>query len=134
MRMDVFNFYDVQAGLVDRTAFDAFLKPLRKSEWVVYAKEPFGGPEAVLAYLSRYIHCVAISNRLVVAADRHHVSIRYKDYRAGHAHCWNTMTLEPHEFIRRFMIHILPKGLHRIRHYGLFANAIGPPKRTGQSC
>jgi len=116
------NFFGHHAGLVDRATFDAFLEASRKSEWVVYAKEPFAGPEAVLAYLSRYTHRVAISNRRLVRADSDHVAFRYKDYRAGHRDRWKTMTLTAHEFIRRFMLHVLPKGFHRIRHYGLFAN------------
>lgn len=82
----------------------------------------FAGPEAVLAYLSRYTHRVAISNRRLAHAGSNHVALRYKDYRAGHRDRWNTMTLTAHEFIRRFMLHVLPKGFHRIRHYGLFAN------------
>jgi Putative transposase/Transposase zinc-binding domain len=116
------NFYGAHAALADPTAFDAFLKPMRKTEWVVYAKEPFAGPEAVLAYLSRYTHRIAISNRRLVHADENHVAFRYKDYRAGHRERWKTMKLTLNEFIRRFMLHVLPKGFHRIRHYGLLAN------------
>jgi hypothetical protein len=116
------NFYGAHAALADPTAFDAFLKPMRKTEWVVYAKEPFAGPEAVLAYLSRYTHRIAISNRRLVHADENHVVFRYKDYRAGHRERWKTMKLTTNEFIRRFMLHVLPKGFHRIRHYGLLAN------------
>jgi len=116
------NFYGEHAGLADRVTFDAFLKPLRKLNWYVNIKDPFAGPEAVLAYLSRYTHRVAISNRRLVRVDADGVAFRYKDYRAGHRERWKTMTLTPHEFIRRFLSHILPKGFHRIRHYGLFAN------------
>ena len=116
------NFYGEHAGLADRVTFDAFLKPLRKLNWYVNIKDPFAGPEAVLAYLSRYTHRVAISNRRLVRVDADRVAFRYKDYRAGHRERWKTMTLTPHEFIRRFLSHILPKGFHRIRHYGLFAN------------
>lgn len=116
------NFYGEHAGLADRVTFDAFLKPLRKLNWYVNIKDPFAGPEAVLAYLSRYTHRVAISNRRLVRVDADGVAFRYKDYRAGHRERWKTMTLTPHEFIRRFLSHVLPKGFHRIRHYGVFAN------------
>jgi hypothetical protein len=116
------KFHGNRAGLADNAAFTAFLAPLRKIEWVVYAKEPFGGPEAVLAYLSRYTHRVAISNRRLVSADEISVTFRWKDYRIEGAGRYKTMTLPTHEFIRRFLIHVLPNGFHRIRHYGLFAN------------
>jgi len=116
------NFYGQHAGLSEPNKFDQFLKPLRQSEWVVYAKRPLGGPDAVLSYLSRYTHRIAISNRRLVSADRHHVAIRYKDYRADHTERWKTMRLTTGEFIRRFLSHVLPKGFHRIRHYGLLAN------------
>ena len=99
-----------------------FLAPLRRIDWVVYCKDPFGGPEQVLRYLSRYTHRVAISNRRLIAADDGGVSFRWKDYRIEGPERWKTMTLSPAEFIRRFLIHVLPKGFHRIRHYGLFAN------------
>ena len=89
---------------------------------MVYCKAPFAGPKQVLRYLSRYTHRVAISNRRLVAADDGGVSFRWKDYRIEGPGRWKTMTLAPHEFIRRFLIHVLPKGFHRIRHYGLFAN------------
>jgi len=89
---------------------------------VVYTKEPFAGPEQVLRYLSRYTHRVAISNRRLVAADANAIAFRWKDYRIDRPDRWKTMTLSPHEFIRRFLMHVLPKGFHRIRHYGLFAN------------
>ena len=105
-----------------RDGFTAYLRPLRKIKWVVYAKEPFGGPKAVLAYLSRYTHRVAISNRRLIAADESGVSFKYKDYRVEGPDRYKVMTLATHEFIRRFLIHVLPKGVHRIRHYGLFAN------------
>ncbi len=115
-------FFGDHAGLVDRAAFDAFLDPLRSTEWVVYAKEPFAGPKVVLAYLSRYTHRVAISNSRLIRADADSVTFRVKDYRIDGPGRYKTMTLETHEFIRRFLIHVLPKGQHRIRHYGLFAN------------
>ena len=96
--------------------------PLRRTKWVVYCKDPFAGPEQVLRYLSRYTDRVAISNRRLVSADDKGVAFRWKDYRSNGAGRWKTMTLSPHEFIRRFLMHVLPKGFHRIRHYGLFAN------------
>ena len=115
-------FFGAHAPLIDAAAFAAFLNPLRRSEWVVYAKRPFGGPQAVLAYLSRYTHRVAISNRRLIAADANAVTFKYKDYRVEGAARFKTMTLATAEFIRRFLIHVLPKGFHRIRHYGLLAN------------
>jgi hypothetical protein len=117
-------FFGEQAGLADRAAFAAFLAPLREAEWVVYAKRPFGGPEAVLAYLSRYTHRVAISNSRLLACNEDTVTFRWKDYRArGRGAEWRkTMSLKSDEFIRRFLIHVLPSGFHRIRHYGLFAS------------
>ena len=98
------------------------IKPHRKSEWVVYAKAPFGGPEAVLAYLSRYIHRVTISNRHLIKLENGVVTFTYKDYRKEGADCHGTMSLPAAEFIRRFLMHVLPKGFHRIRHYGPLAN------------
>ena len=115
-------FFGDHAELADKAAFNAFLNPLRKSEWVVFAKEPFAGPKAVLAYLSRYTHRVAISNSRLIRADADSVTLRVKDYRIDGPGRYKTMTLQAHEFIRRFLIHVLPKGQHRIRHYGLFAN------------
>jgi len=115
-------FFGEHAGLADRTAFDAFLAPLRTTEWVAYAKEPFAGPKAVLAYLSRYTHRVAISNSRLIRADADSVTFRVKDYRIDGPGRYTTMTPETHEFIRRFLFQVLPKGQHRIRHYGLFAN------------
>jgi hypothetical protein len=115
-------FFGQHAGLVDKDAFAAFLAPLKRCEWVVYAKQPFAGPEAVLAYLSLYTHRVAISNRRLVAADASSVTFNYKDYRADGLARFKTMTVVTGEFIRRFLIHVLPKGFHRIRHYGLLAN------------
>ncbi|TFI58870.1 IS91 family transposase [Sphingomonas parva] len=114
-------FYGRSAGLADRGAFARYLAPLRKKRWVVYAKPPFGGPEAVLAYLARYTHRVAISNRRLIALDERGVTFRYKDYRRDGAERYGTMTLAADEFIRRFLLHVLPRGFHRIRHYGLLA-------------
>ena len=111
------------AALADKTAFKRLLAPLRRSEWIVYSKEPFAGPVQVLRYLSRYTHRVAISNRRLVSANDGGIAFRWKDYRIEGPARWKTMSLHPHEFIRRFLIHVLPKGFHRIRHYGLLANA-----------
>ena len=109
-------------ALADPKAFTAWLQPLRQCEWVVYAKRPFAGPAAVLAYLSRYTHRVAIANSRLIALDERGVTFTWKDYRAKGRSRHKTMTLAPEEFIRRFLLHVLPSGLHRIRHYGLFAN------------
>src|ERR1700676_4813977 len=119
---DLLKFFNTHAGLADKRTFKKFLAPLRRTKWVVYCKEPFAGPKQVLRYLSRYTHRVAISNRRLVAADDGGVSFRWKEYRIEGPGCWKTMTLAPHEFIRRFLMHVLPKGFHRIRHYGLLAN------------
>jgi len=116
------RFFGDHAPLANPRTFADFLQPLRDIDWVVYAKPPFGGPDAVLAYLARYTHRVAISNSRLVACDAINVSFKYKDYRADGRARHKTMTLATHEFIRRFLIHVLPSGFHRIRHYGLFAN------------
>ena len=110
------------ADLTDAAAFAAWLAPLRQMEWVVYAKRPFAGPEAVLAYLSRYTHRVAISNSRLLSLDDRGVTFRWKDYRAEGRTRQKTMTLAAEEFMRRFLLHVLPSGFHRIRHYGLLAN------------
>jgi predicted Zn-ribbon and HTH transcriptional regulator len=115
------SFFGDHAPLAAYKAFTAYLRPLRKIEWVVYAKRPFGGPEAVLAYLSRYTHRVAIANSRLIACDERGVTFKWKDYRIEGHDRYKCMTLVADEFIRRFLIHVLPKGLHRIRHYGLFA-------------
>jgi hypothetical protein len=115
------NFFGDHAHLADAQSFAACLTPLRKAEWVVYAKRPFGGPEAVLAYLSRYTHRVAIANSRLIAVDEGGVTFKWKDYRIEGRDRYKRMTLATDEFIRRFLIHVLPRGLHRIRHYGLFA-------------
>src|SRR5436190_4040090 len=114
--------FNTHAQLADNRAFKRFLAPLRHIKWVVYCKDPFAGPQQVLRYLSRYTHRVAISNRRLVSADNNGVAFRWKDYRIDGPDRWKTMALHPHEFIRRFLLHVLPKGFHRIRHYGLFAN------------
>jgi hypothetical protein len=116
-------FFGSSATLTERRAFLRHLAPVRKKRWVVYAKAPFAGPEAVLAYLSRYTHRVAISNRRLIAFDEAGVSLRYKDYRRDGADRQRIMTLSAEEFIRRFLLHVLPRGFHRIRHYGLLAGA-----------
>ena len=116
------KFFNTHAGLADKRTFKRFIAPLRRIGWVVYCKPPFAGPQQVLRYLSRYTHRVAISNRRLVAADNDAIAFRWKDYRVDGPDRWKTMRLHPHEFIRRFLIHVLPKGFHRIRHYGLFAS------------
>ena len=116
------KFFSEHAGLADAHAFKVWLAPLRRCEWVVYAKRPFAGPQAVLAYLSRYTHRVAISNSRLLALDERGVTFRWKDYRAKGQTRYKPMTLAPEEFMRRFLLHVLPGGFHRIRHYGLLAN------------
>jgi putative transposase/transposase-like zinc-binding protein len=116
------NFFGEHARLANPQAFAAYLAPMRTAEWIVYAKRPFGGPAAVLAYLARYTHRVAIANSRLVALDNAGVTFKWKDYRAEGRDRYKLMTLEAGEFIRRFLIHVLPAGLHRIRSYGLCAN------------
>jgi putative transposase/transposase-like zinc-binding protein len=116
-------FFGEIEGLRRRMAFTSHLAPLRKKNWFVYAKPPFAGPEAVLAYLARYTHRVAVSNSRLIAVDERGVILRYKDYRHNGQARYRTMTLATDEFIRRFLLHVLPKGFHRIRHYGLLASA-----------
>jgi hypothetical protein len=116
-------FFGSMTDLADRRTFLRHLAPVRKKRWIVYAKPPFAGPEAVLAYLSRYTHRVAISNRRLIAFDENGVTLRYKDYRREGAERHRIMTLTADEFIRRFLLHVLPRGFHRIRHYGLLASA-----------
>ncbi len=117
------RFFGEHSDLSDPGVFGDWLKPLRKQEWVVYAKKPFAGPEAVLAYLSRYTHRVAIANSRLLALDEQGVTFKWKDYREKGRTRHKTMTLDTDEFIRRFLIHVLPSGFHRIRHYGWMANA-----------
>ena len=112
------------AALQEPGAFAAWLKPLRRIDWVVYAKRPFAGPEAVLAYLSRYTHRVAIANSRLIGCDGKNVTFRWKDYRLKGPARYKSMQLTTDEFIRRFLLHVLPSGFHRIRHYGLLANAV----------
>jgi hypothetical protein len=117
------RFFGEHAELADPALFRQWLAPLRSCEWVVYAKRPFAGPEAVLAYLSRYTHRVAISNSRLIAHDDRGVTFRFKDYREQGRTRQKLMTLHAEEFMRRFLLHVLPSGFHRIRHYGLLANA-----------
>jgi Putative transposase/Transposase zinc-binding domain len=117
------QFFGRHCPLDEGAAFAAFLAPLRKIKWYVYGKRPFGGPAAVLTYLSRYTHRVAIANSRLIAADNRGVTFKYKDYRADGSARYKAMTLAAEEFIRRFLIHVLPAGFHRIRHYGLFAKS-----------
>ena len=116
------QFFNDLAGLQDAAMFRVHLASLRNSEWVVYAKRPFAGPEQVLAYLARYTHRVAISNRRLITIDDTQVSFRWKDYRENGRSRSKVMRVAPGEFMRRFLLHVLPDGFHRIRHYGLFAN------------
>ncbi|MDD2927225.1 IS91 family transposase [Rhodoferax sp.] len=116
------QFFGEYADLTDAKTFAKWLAPMGRCEWVVYAKRPFAGPAAVLAYLSRYTHRVAISNSRLISMDEAGVTFRWKDYRAKGKTRHKTMTLEPDEFVRRFLLHVLPSGFHRIRHYGLIAN------------
>ncbi len=117
------QFFGAHAGLADSATFKAWLAPLRTTDWFVYAKRPFAGPEQVLSYLSRYTHRVAIGNSRLVSADATGVTFKFKDYRLEGDERYKTMTLETGEFIRRLLMHVLPKGFHRIRHYGLLARS-----------
>ena len=117
------KFFGPHQALVDAQVFTNWLQPLRQCEWVVYAKRPFAGPAEVLRYLSRYTHRVAISNSRLLAHDERAVTFKWKDYREKGRTRYKTMTLGAEEFMRRFLLHVLPRGLHRIRHYGLLANA-----------
>jgi hypothetical protein len=116
------HFFTDLAHLAERDAFSRYLAPWHDADWVVYAKPPAAGPEAVLAYLSRYTHRVAISNSRLITLDDKGVTFKWKDYRAKGRYRQKTMTLTTDQFIRRFLSHVLPKGFHRIRHYGLLAN------------
>jgi hypothetical protein len=121
-RAGTLQFFGEHQGLAEAKTFADWLQPLRQCKWVVYAKRPFAGPDAVLAYLSRYTHRVAIANSRLIALDEQGITFKWKDYRAKERYRHKTMTLAPDEFIRRFLLHVLPAGLHRIRHYGLIAN------------
>ena len=127
------RFFGDLTALVDASAFAEWLAPLRKIDWVVYAKPPFGGPEAVLAYLSRYTHRVAISNHRLVSADANTVAFKWKDYRIKRGDRMKVMRLPTFEFIRRFLMHVLPDRFHRIRHYGFLAGA-GRKEKVARIC
>ena len=114
------SFFGDLAALADRARFDELIAAMRRVDWVVYCKKPFGGPERVLAYLGRYTHRVAIANSRLLAVEDDHVAFSWRDYRAGGAS--KIMRLAPDEFIRRFLLHVLPDGFHRIRHFGFMAN------------
>lgn len=116
------SFFGAHKDLAETAAFAAFLKPLTLKEWVVYAKAPFAGPDQVLTYLARYTHRIAISNARLIAFEAGKVCFKVKDYRKDGAARYAQMSIDAHEFIRRFLLHVLPDGFHRIRHYGLFAN------------
>jgi hypothetical protein len=116
------QFFGKHARLIDPQAFAGYLKPLRNAKWVAYCKRPFGGPKEVLRYLARYTHRVAISNRRLIACDQKGVTFKWKDYRLEGRARYKLMTLATHEFIRRFLMHVLPAGFHRIRYYGLLAS------------
>jgi hypothetical protein len=127
------RFSGALGKLGDADVFAAAIRQLRRKNWVVYSKPPFGSPEHVLAYLGRYTHRVAIANSRLVSADETSVTFRWRDYRHGNAP--RLMSLEAHEFIRRFLIHSLPDGFHRIRHYGFLANgSAAPGSRSSGSC
>lgn len=117
------RFFNDLAHLNDAAVFTRHLAGARSIEWVVYAKPPFGGPEQVLAYLGRYTHRVAIANSRIVELDDDHVAFRWKDYRRNGCDREQIMRLHPHEFIRRFLLHVLPAGFHRMRHFGFLANS-----------
>jgi hypothetical protein len=117
------QFFGDHAKLANANAFTAYLAPLRKREWVVYSKRPFGGPEEVLRYLARYTHRVAISNRRLITCNEKGVTFKWKDYRIEGAERYKVMTLATDEFIRRFLMHVLPAGFHRIRYYGMLTSS-----------
>jgi hypothetical protein len=129
-RRDRLQFFGEHTALIDPAVFAKWLAPMRACEWVVYARRPFAGPEAVLAYLSRYTHRVAISNQRLISLDERGVTFRWKDYRARGRTRNKTMTLAADEFVRRFLLHVLPAGFHRIRHDGVLAN---PSRRENLS-
>lgn len=116
------KFYGAHTALEDQMAFNRYLAPVRRIEWVVYAKRPFAGPESVLRYLSRYTHRIAIANSRLIHADKNTVTFKWKDYRIEGEKRHKQMMLKTNEFIRRFLIHVLPSGFHRIRHYGMLSN------------
>jgi hypothetical protein len=116
------NFYGKHTALSETEAFKRYLTPTRRTDWVVYSKRPFAGPGSVLRYLSRYTHRIAIANSRLLRANKDSVTFKWKDYRIKGDKRYKTMDLKTDEFIRRFLIHVLPNGFHRIRHYGLLSN------------
>ena len=131
-RAGALAFFGKHAPLIDPRAFAAYLAPLWDTKWVLYCKHPFGGPKEVLRYLARYTHRVAISNRRLIASDENGVTFKWKDYRIEGPERYKVMTLPTHEFIRRFLMHVLPAGFHRIRYYGLLAS--GKRSRASANC
>lgn len=129
-KLSLLEFHSSLLSLVSEQAFEQYLEPVRHCEWVVYAKRPFSGPEAVLSYLALYTHRVAIANSRLIKADKHNVTFKWKDYRIKGKKRHGALTLPTDEFIRRFLIHILPDKFHRIRHYGFLANAVRADKLT----
>lgn len=121
-RIGQLSFYGKHSDLEERKAFERYLVPVQQVDWVVYAKKPFDGPEHVLRYLSRYTHRIAIANSRLLRADEKTVSFKWKDYRQEGEQRYQSMTLQTGEFIRRFLMHVLPDGFHRIRHYGMLSN------------
>lgn len=132
-KLDTLLFFGDFKSIENESQFTQWLNAFNNIEWVVYAKRPFSGPEAVLAYLSRYTHRVAISNSRLIAMDEQTISFKFKNYRAQAQRRYRTMRLSLDEFIRRFLLHILPTGFHRIRHYGLLANN-GRKKKLRKVC
>lgn len=118
------NFYGEHIDLEDKKTFERYLQPAQQVDWVVYAKKPFAGPEHVLRYLSRYTHRVAIANSRLISASANTVTFKWKDYRIEGEKRYKSMTLQTNEFIRRFLLHVLPDGFHRIRHYGMLSNKV----------
>jgi hypothetical protein len=121
-RQNKLQFFSDIESLKDEAALLAYLKPLEESDWVVYAKKPFGGPRKVLDYLGRYTHRVAISNDRIVDVSNGQVSFQWRDYRHKEKYKSRIMTVSADEFVRRFLIHTLPPGFRRIRHFGFLAN------------
>jgi Putative transposase len=124
------QFFGKHARLIDPRAFAAYLAPLWNTNWVVYCKRPFGGPKEVLRYLARYTHRVAISNGRLIACNEKGVTFKWKDYRLEGRERYKIMTLATHEFIRRFLMHVLPAGFHRIRQNLRNINGLNGKKRS----
>lgn len=118
------HFHGRLAGLTNPDAWQAHLAPARQADWVVYAKPPFGGAEQVIEYLGRYTHRVALSNQRLLTFQNQQVTFQHKDYHAADPQRWRPMTLAADEFVRRFLLHVIPPGFQRIRHYGLLSNRL----------